>query len=153
MRSARSRVARAVLAIVAGIPLAALTQVPGPLRIGPSWGTLDGANHSASLFTTVINRGVLFDRLAGGSCPGYGDASLAGLDPATQGNRPQDRGLGLPPGTTAQLSPNGPHMVLANAPASLAAGALVPCTLDFVHSGQRIVIFTIGAAPPRTDEP
>ena len=156
MLSSRTRSSRAIAAVAAAaaaLPLLALTQVPGPIRIGPSWGQSDENDHSASLYTTVINRGVLADRLAGGACPGFGQVSLVGLDAATQGSRPQDRGVFLAPGASATLSANGPHLTIANAQRSVADGSLIACTLDFVHSGQRIVVFAIGPEPGRTDEP
>ena len=135
------------------IPLLALTQVPGPIRIGPSWAQGDENDHSAALYTTIINRGVLADRLSGGACPGFGNLALVGVDPATEGNRPQDQGVLLAPGATATLAPAGPHFTLTDATRPMSAGQLIPCALSFVHSGQRIVVFSIGAPGPRTLEP
>ncbi len=145
---------RSAVLLGLAVPLLALDQVPGPIRIGPSWGQGDQNNHSAGLYTTLINRGVLADRLAGGACPGYGRVSLVGIDPATEkGDRPQDRGVFLPPGGTERLTPNGPHLALTDATRSVADGQLIPCALSFVHSGQRLVIFAIGAPGPQTFEP
>ncbi len=144
----------AVLLVSAAAPSArALSQVPGPIEIGPSWGTVDPASHAASLYTTIINRGVLTDRLTGGTCSGFGDATLAVLDAATQGNSPDEKGVLIPPGGTAKLEPAAAHLALSNADRASGPGALVSCTLDFVHSGQRIVIFRMGQPGPAIQEP
>ena len=149
MNSSRSR-----LALLAGvIPLLALTQVPGPIRIGPSWATADPNNRSAGLYTTIINRGVLADRLSGGACPGFGHLALVGVARATEGDRPQDQGVLLAPGATATLAPSGPHFSLTDTTRPLPNGQLIPCSLSFVHSGQRIVVFAIGGPGPQTFEP
>ncbi len=139
--------------LLAAAPAWALSQVPGPIEIGPSWGAADTASHAASLYTTIINRGVLADRLVGGHCAGFGDVSLAGLEPATQGDSADEKGVLIPAGATARLSPDAAHLALANADRASAPGALISCTLNFVHSGQRLVIFRIGGAGPAVQEP
>lgn len=145
--------ARAVGPVLASIPLMALTQVPGPIVIGPSWGSLGDDGRSGALYTTIVNRGVLPDRLAGIACPGYGDVSEADLPPSTQGARPQDKGVLIPRGGKAVLGPEGAHIALSNIRTPLHDGALVPCTLSFVRSGERLVVFTIGQPGPAVDEP
>ena len=158
MNSSRWRLAAlsgcvASLLALTVVPSYGLTQVPGPIRIGPSWAQGDQNDHSARLYTTIVNRGVLADRLSGGACPGFGNLALVGVDPATEGNRPQDQGVFLPPGSTEKLAPSGPHFALTDATRPMSDGQLIPCSLSFVHSGQRIVVFAIGAPTPRTFEP
>ena len=151
------RLAATLFACLAATPALAITQVPGPIEIGPSWGRVDAANHAASLYTTMVNHGVLTDRLTGGTCFGFGGVTLSDLDQATQGGDPDAKGVLLAPGATATLKPDAAHLDLSNADANtsnaLADGALVSCTLDFVHSGQRLVVFRIGAPEPATAEP
>jgi copper(I)-binding protein len=144
-------VATALLARTPGAH--AIAQVPGPIEIGPSWGRIDPQGGLDALYTTIVNHGVLADRLSGGSCPGYGNVSLTGLDPATQGDAAQEKGLLLAPGATATLAPNGPHIALGDDHHKAAQGALISCTLSFVHSGQRLVVFRIGDPDPAVQEP
>ncbi len=106
-----------------------------------------------ALYTTVVNFGVLPDRLSGGRCPGYGDLSLTDLSPATQGDRPQDKGLLVPAGATASLGPQGAHLTLAAGSRPVDDGTIISCVVRFVHSGERIVVFTLGPAAPSTSEP
>ena len=157
MRSPDRLAGIALAAVLAASPAIALTQVPGPIEIGPSWGSADSAGHTATLYTTVVNHGVLTDRLTGGSCYGFGQVTLSGLDASTQGDNPDTRGVLIGPGATATLKPDAARFVLSNADANaanaLAPGDLVSCTLDFVHSGQRLVIFRLGAPESATTEP
>ncbi len=138
------------LLLVCG-PAFAIPQVSGPIDIGPSWGQTDGAG--TSLYTTIVNRGVLGDRLARGHCSGFGDASLTGLDSASQGANPDEQGVFIPPGATVRLAPSGPHQALTDARHAIPPGARIVCTLDFVHSGQRIVVFRVGQPGMAVNEP
>ena len=144
---------RWLLLPVAAFPLMALNQVAGPIEIGPSWGRAAADGRSAALFTTVVNHGVLPDRLTRVSCPGFGTVSEAGVDPATEGPGPNDRGVLVPRGGRAVLTPDGAHVALDRLPQPIADGALIPCTLHFVRTGERVVVFTIGAPGIATDEP
>ena len=138
-------------AVLAAGPALALSQVPGPIEIGPSWGRVD--SNGATLYTTIINRGVLADRLTGGTCSGFGEAALAGLDPSTQGTLADEKGVFIPPGKTVGLDPSGARLALSAARHAVEDGALIPCTLDFVHSGQRIVVFRVGQPESAATEP
>lgn len=144
---------RGLLVVAAAFPLMAISQVPGPIEVGPSWGSVGSDGRSASLFTTISNHGVLADRLAGIDCPGWGRVATEGLDPATQGDRPQDKGVLVPQGGRAVLAPGGAHVTLADAPRPIGNGTLVACTLHFIRSGERLVVFTIGAPGPAVVEP
>lgn len=144
---------RKLLLAAAALPLLGLAQVAGPIEIGPSWGRAGTDGRSAALFTTVINHGVLPDRLAGVSCPGYGPVAEEGVDPATEGPRPQDHGVLVPQGGRAVLGPDGARITLSDVPRPVADGALVPCTLHFVRTGERVVVFTIGAPGIAVNEP
>ncbi len=141
------------LAALAALPLMGLAQVAGPIEIGPSWGRAGPDGQSAALFTTVINHGVLADRLSGVTCPGYGQVSEQGVDPATEGPRPQDRGVLVPQGGRAVLGPDGARITLTNLPRPVRDGSLVPCTLHFVRTGERVIVFTIGAPGIAVNEP
>ncbi len=142
-----------LLVVPFALPLMAVAQVAGPIEIGPSWGRAGSDGRSAALFTTLINHGVLPDRLAGVSCPGYGAVAETGIDPATEGARPQDKGLLVPKGGRAVMGPDGAHIALSDLPRPVHDGSLVPCALHFVRSGERVVVFTIGASGPATHEP
>ncbi len=141
------------LLLPAALATTGLAQVAGPIEIGPSWGTAGPNGQSASLFTTLINHGVLPDRLAGVSCPGYGTVSETGVNPATEGPGPNDHGVLVPRGGRTAMAPDGPHLALADLPHPIHDGALVPCTLRFVRTGERVIVFTIGAPGPATSEP
>ena len=145
--------ARNSLLIAAALPLMGLAQVAGPIEIGPSWGRAGADGQSAALFTTVVNHGVLADRLAGVTCPGYGNVAEEGVDPATEGSRPQDRGVLVPQGGRAVLGPEGARIALSDLPRPVRDGSLVPCTLHFVRTGERVVVFTIGAPGIPVNEP
>ena len=138
--------------IAASSPADALSQVPGPIEIGPSWAKLDG-DGSASLYTTIVNHGVLADRLRGAACSGFGDAALTGLDGATQGSGPDEQGVLIEPGATARLAPSDAHLQLSHTGQAAAPGALIGCTLTFVHTGQRLVIFRVGPPGPASTAP
>ncbi len=141
------------LLALAALPLMGLAQVAGPIEIGPSWGRAGPDGQSAALFTTVINHGVLADRLSGVTCPGYGQVAEEGVDPATEGPAPQDKGVLVPQGGRAVLGPNGARITLTNLSRPVANGSLVPCTLHFVRSGERVIVFTIGAPGIAVNEP
>lgn len=141
------------LLIAAAVPLMGLAQVAGPIEIGPSWGQAGANGQSAALFTTVINHGVLPDRLAGVTCPGYGQVAEQGVDPATEGPRSQDKGVLVPQGGRAVLGPYGARITLSDLPRPVHDGSLVPCTLHFVRTGERVIVFTIGAPGIAVNEP
>ena len=138
------------ICLAAASPAWAIAQVPGPIEIGPSWGRSAPAGGKAR-YPTIINHGGRAARLTGGRCAGFGDATLAGLDAATQGGSEDDRGLLIGPGSTAILSPNGAHLALGSA--SRTGTTLISCTLSFVQSGQRLVIFRLGKPGTAVLEP
>lgn len=145
---------RAPLAALVAAPwLLALSQVPGPIDVGPSWAAADDRAHSGSLYVRLANRGVLTDRLTAAHCPAFGHVELAGLDPATQGDKGAEQGVLLAPGSIVTLDAGGPHFVGTDATRPLQAGGLISCTLSFVRSGERIVVFGIGPEGRVTDEP
>ena len=141
------------LLVPAALVTAGLAQVAGPIEIGPSWGTAGPDGRSAALFTTMVNHGVLPDRLAAVSCPSYGTVSETGIDPATEGPGPNDHGVLVPRGGRAVMASDGPHLALSNLQRPIHDGALVPCTLHFVRTGERVIVFTIGAPGLATSEP
>ena len=130
----------------------ALTQVSGPVQIGPSAGSFDTQNHSATLSTMVTNQGGLPDRLMNITCPSVGDAHLLNghVEPV---DGVQRNGLDIPAAAPGRVTPVPVQISLTQARPPMVAGALVPCSLYFEHAGQRVVIFMLGEHEPASDEP
>jgi len=166
--------AAAVLMALAGVgPARAVSQVSGPVQIGPSWGQGDPARSGALLNTRIINLGGSPDRLIRVECPAIGQVALRNgtlhgdvQEPtlsqqqavqARQQNPGADHtpqnGLDLPASLHGKSEPVMAQFDLTAATQPMSDGALVPCSLYFAHAGQRIVIFTIGETPSPTDEP
>lgn len=155
---ARSVVSAALLALpVVVLPVVgqALTQVAGPVQIGPSSGDGNDADHSAALSTTITNQGGLPDRLVNVACPGIGTIGLANghVQPVAPGSDVQRNGLDLPPSLDGHVAPVQAQFSLSHATQPMVAGTLVSCALYFQHAGQRIVIFSLGAHEAATNEP
>ncbi len=161
--------ARSRGAVAAGLLLAgglawphaarALTQVSGPVQIGPSSGDGDAQNRSATLSTVVTNQGELPDRLVNVACPGLGTANLLNgqVQPVTPGSpagpgEPRN-GLDLPGAVSDRATPVPVRIGLSQATQPMLAGTLLPCSLYFEHAGQRIVVFMLGAHDPASNEP
>ena len=139
-----------LLAVPAGAY--ALTQVSGPVMIGPSRGDGNPQNHSATLTTMVANQGQLPDRLVNVVCPSAGDAHLLNGHVRQVGNVERN-GLEIPGSVDGKANPVAVQIGLSRATEPVVPGALVPCSLYFQHAGQRIVVFTLGAHEQATPEP
>lgn len=160
---------RAVLAcglLGAVAPARAAVQVPGPMQVGPSWAQADPAHASALLSTVIVNHGTLADRLIRVECPASGRVALRNAtlhdDIATPTPSQQreaqavthtQNGLDMPAALHGQLHPVTALIDLTQATQPLADGALVPCTITFAHSGEQVVIFSVGEQPNPTTEP
>ena len=150
MNWARSLTVLALLSLpVAGH---ALTQVSGPVQIEASRADGNDADHSATLSTTITNRGALPDRLINVACPGVGTVALLNGQPRAVGGT-QRNGLDLPGSVGGTATPVAARFALSQATQPLLAGALIPCALYFQHAGQRIVVFALGANEPASNEP
>lgn len=130
----------------------ALSQVSGPVQIGPSHGDGDTQNHSATLTTTITNQGQLPDRLVDVACPGTGAATLVNGQVREVGTV-QQNGIDLPGTIGGRATPVQAQLALSNAQLPMMPGALVPCSLYFQHAGQRIVVFMLGANEAPANEP
>ena len=139
-----------LLAIPAGAY--ALTQVSGPVMIGPSRGDGNPQNHSATLTTMVVNQGQLADRLVNVLCPSAGDAHLLNGQVRQVGSIERN-GLDIPGSIDGKANPVAVQIGLRQATEPVVSGALVPCSLYFQHAGQRVVVFTLGAHEQATAEP
>ena len=151
MSWARTSIA-ALLLLAAPMAAEALTQVSGPVQIGPSSGDGNAQNRSATLSTIVVNQGQLPDRLINVGCPGFGDANLLNGHVQPVGNVERN-GLDLPGTIDGRATPVLVQIGLGHATAPMLAGTLVPCALYFEHAGQRIVVFTLGTREAQTLEP
>ena len=150
--TARSLVMAALLALpVAG---RALTQVSGPVQIGPSSGDGDDANHAAALSTTITNQGGLPDRLVNVACPGIGTVTLMNgrVQPVAGSSAPRN-GLDLPASIDGHVTPVQAQLRISQATQPMTAGSLIPCALYFQHAGQRIVVFSLGNHETAANEP
>lgn len=144
-------------AALLALPVAghALTQVAGPVQIGPSSGDGNDADHSAALSTTITNQGGLPDRLVNVACPGFGTVGLVNgqVRPVAPGSGVPRNGLDLPPSLDGQITPVQARFSLSHATQPMVAGTLVSCALYFQHAGQRIVVFSLGTHEPASNEP
>ena len=147
----------AMAASLLALPVAghALTQVAGPVQIGPSTGEGNDADHSATLTTTIANQGNLPDRLVNVACPGIGTVALLDgqVQPVAPGSGVQRNGLDLPVSLDGHITPVQAQFRLSQATQPMIAGSLVSCALYFQHAGQRIVVFSLGTHEPAADEP
>ncbi len=156
----------ACLLLGAATPARAAVQVPGPMQVGPSWAQADPAHASALLSTIIVNHGTLVDRLIRVECPASGQVALRNAslhdDIATPTPSQQheaeavtstQNGLDLPPALHGRFHPVTALIDLTRATQPLTDGALVPCTITFAHSGEQIVIFSVGEQPNPTTEP
>ncbi len=148
------------------VPARAAVQVPGPMQVGPSWAQADATRATALLSTVIVNHGTLADRLIRVECPASGHVALRNAtlhdDIATptpsqqheaEATTRSQNGLDLPPALHGQLHPVTALIDLTQATQPLSDGALVPCTVTFAHSGEQILIFTVGEQPTPTSEP
>ena len=136
----------------------AITQVAGPVQIGPSSADGNEQNRSATLSTTITNQGGLPDRLVNVACPGIGNVALVNgqvqpVDPGAPGGTVQRNGLELPGALDRPAMPVQAQFNLTDATQPMRPGSLIPCALYFLHAGQRIVIFSLGTHGSVTDEP
>ena len=133
----------------------ALTQVPGPLQIGPSIADGNAQTHSASLATTLTNQGDVADRLINVACPGTGTVGLTNghVQPVGPGSSVQRNGLDIPAAALGRPTPVQARFDLTDATLPMLPGTLVSCVLWFQHAGQRIVIFPLGVHEGPTNEP
>ena len=147
----------AMAALLLALPVAgrALTQVSGPVQIGPSIGEGNDANHSATLSTTITNQGNLPDRLVNVACPGIGTVALLNgqVQPVAPGSSVQRNGLDLPVSLDGHITPVPAQFSLTQATQPMIPGSLVSCALYFQHAGQRIVVFSLGTHEPAANEP
>ena len=160
MNWARSLPLAAALVLAAPLvasPVAghAMTQVAGPVQIGPSTADGDAQNRSATLATTLLNQGGLPDRLVNVACPGVGTVALTDghVQPISPGSTEQRNGLDLPGAVGGNATAVQARFALTDASQPMTQGALVPCALYFEHAGQRIVIFSLGVHETATNEP
>lgn len=130
----------------------AMTQVSGPLQIGPSHGDGDDQDHAAQLSTMITNQGMLPDRLINATCPGSGHMALLNGH-VRQFPNGQFNGLDIPASIDGRYQPVQAEFSLTQATQPMTSGALVPCALSFAHGGQRIVVFTLGVQESQTNEP
>lgn len=154
-RTARGhRTALALLTAALALPVAghALTQVSGPLQVGPSSADGNEQNHSASLSTTLTNQGGLPDRLVNVACPGIGAVALVNGQMRQVGDV-QRNGLDLPASLDGKATPVQAQFNITNATQPMTMGSLIPCALYFQHAGQRIVVFSLGTHETATNEP
>ena len=156
----------ACVLVGAAVPARAAVQVPGPMQVGPSWAQADAAHATALLSTVIVNHGTLADRLIRVECPASGHVALRNAtlhdDIATPTASQQheaeavthtQNGLDMPPALHGQDHPVTALIDLTQATQPLSDGALVPCTITFAHSGEQVVIFTVGEQPNPTPEP
>jgi hypothetical protein len=171
-RGLRFLLAAAALATPA-VPALALSQVSGPVLIGPSTAKGDPQRHAAQLSTNILNLGGTPDRLINVACSNVGSATLldgslhdqtmvptndqraaARQEEQQNPNHVRQNGLDIP----AAVGGGGGHPVVAqiavaDARIPVTNGALLPCSLFFAHAGQRIVVFEMGAQETPTAEP
>ncbi|MBE7210475.1 MAG: hypothetical protein INR65_05605 [Gluconacetobacter diazotrophicus] len=154
----------------ANAPALSTGQVDGPIEVGPSWATAQQAQSAATLQTVLNNYGTVADRLIQVRCPYAGHVGLSNgtlhsdvMAPTppqeargTQEIRDahtQQNGLDLPPASHGEPTPVTARFALTDSRQPLGPGALVPCTINFAHGGQRIVVFTVGEKPDPVSEP
>ncbi len=142
----------ALLTAALALPVAghALTQVSGPLQVGPSNADGNDQNHSAVLSTTLTNQGGLPDRLVNVACPGIGTAALVNGQVRQVGDV-QRNGLDLPASLDGRATPVQAQFNLTDATQPMTRGSLIPCALYFQHAGQRIVVFSLGTHETATN--
>ncbi len=150
--SLAGRLALTLPLLAVSIPGHAITQVAGPLMIGPSHGDGDDQDHAAQLSTTITNQGGLPDRLINATCPGTGHMALLNGS-LRQFPNGQFNGLDIPASSDGRYQPVQAEFSLTQATQPMVRGALVPCALSFAHGGQRIVVFTLGVQESQTNEP
>ena len=108
-------------------------------------------SRSAAVYLTVTG-GATKDRLIGAATPAAAFASLH--ESRSVGGVSQMReivALGVQPGETVTLAPNGIHLMLTELRAPLVAGQTIPLTLRFEHAGEvqtHVTVATLGASAP-----
>ncbi|MCQ8240460.1 hypothetical protein [Rhizosaccharibacter radicis] len=151
----------------------ALSQVAGPVQVGPSAATGDENRHSARMSTLITNFGGLPDRLINLSCPNADSVTLlngslhdrtmsptldqqaaARQEEAANPDHTRQNGLDIPAALRGRpATPVTAQIALAGARVPVTDGALVPCSLFFAHAGQRVVVFEMGTSADQTLEP
>jgi copper(I)-binding protein len=101
--------------------------------------------YGAAVYLTVVNRGGGADRLIEVSVSRAGHAMLHGssMEGGVMRMRHLPDGLAIPPSSTVELAPNGPHIMLAGLGAPLRPGERFPVTLRFAKAGTKDAIVTV----------
>ena len=133
-------------------PAVAAAAVPagpaGPVELSQPWATPTAAGGDASIMFSLHNYGGVPDNLIGAACATAESAELVG--PAQPGASPAHMGqLGLAPGQSVTLTPDGMHLVLHHLSAATQVGQTLHCTATFSGSGERLFEASVRqAAPP-----
>jgi len=151
------------LLAVAGVAHAA-GPVAGPIEVGPSAAAGNPQQSAARLDTTLTNYGAKPDRLIRADCPAVGQIALRNgsqhgnaeegtVQGQMAGQNQQQYGLDVPATLDGKPQPVRASFDLTNATQPVTPGALLPCALYFAHSGERVVVFDVGAHEEATREP
>ena len=129
----------AMLCCFPAVPSRAEEIRAGDLVITQAWSraTPGGAKIGGG-YLTIENKGVVPDRLIGGSADVAGNVQVHEM--ATNNGvmtmRSLDKGLTIEPGKTVRLAPGGYHLMLSDLKSPLKQGDQLPVTLEFERAGK-----------------
>jgi hypothetical protein len=142
---------RILFALVTLLPIAAMAQPAGKIRVDAPWARASAGTTGAAYFT-VRNDGDAPDKLVGVSTPAAGKAELHMM--SMDGNVMKMRGVdevAVAPHGTAELKPGGMHVMLMELKAPLKQGETFPLTLKFEKAGNvsvTVAVQGMGAMGP-----
>jgi copper(I)-binding protein len=127
------------------LPLAAVAQPTGKVRVDTPWARAS-AGTTGAVYFTVRNEGEIPDKLVGASTPAARGAELHTM--SMDGNVMRMRAvkeIPIAPHGTAELKPGGVHLMLTELKAPLKQGETFPLTLKFDKAGDVHVIVTVSS--------
>lgn len=92
-------------------------------------------------FLQIHNTGDTADTLTGANC------TIAASTTLVDKNGKVLRGLEIPPGKTVTLSPDGPHLVIADVRYRVKKDGILPCAINFASSGTLVGYLNAISAP------
>ena len=131
----------------------ARAETASPIKLKAPW--LRATPRSAPVaggYVSIVNTGVLPDRLIGASLPIAADGqvhSMSMVDGVMHMQR-LDAGLPIPPGGTIVLTPGGDHLMFIKPTRQLKEGESVEGRLVFEKAGAISVTFVVGGMAAKT---
>jgi len=153
----KALIAVVLLTTASFCPAAAQEFKAGDLSIEHPWSRATPAGAKVAVgYMTITNKGLVPDRLVGGSTSVAGrvDVHEMAMKDGIMTMRPLNGGLPIDPGKTVTLAPGGYHIMFVDLKTPLKQDDKISATLTFEKAGKVDVTFdvqSVGAQSPMSD--